>query len=70
VTNLRWQTWASYRRAAKVGSSPSQYQWIVSNVTNFAHVLSSSLDLLKILSRKLHFSRETCGRSRTAKEDG
>ena len=69
VTNLCLRTWASYWRVAKVGSSPSQYQWIVSNVTNFAHVLSSNLVLLKILSKKLHSSRATCGRSRTAKED-
>ena len=69
MTDLRLRTWASYQQAAIVGSGSSQYQWIVSNVTNFAHVLSSILDLLKILSRKLHSSKETYGRARTAKED-
>ena len=55
ATDLRWRTWASYRWAARVGFGPSQYQWKVSNVTNFSHVLSSP--------KKLHFSRETYGRS-------
>ena len=64
----RWRTWASYRRVPTVGSSPSQYQWKVSSVTNFAHVLSSNLVLLKIFSKKLHSSRETYGWSWTVKK--
>ena len=39
-------------------------------MTNFTHVLSSNLVLLKILSKKLHCSRETYGQSLTIKEDG
>ena len=53
-----------------MGSSPSQYQKRVSKVTNLVHILSDSLDLLKIFSKKLHCSSETCGRSRATKEDG
>ena len=67
--DLRWRTRVSYQRAAVVGSGLSQYKWRVSKVTNFDHVLSSSLDLLKIFSKKLHCSSETCGRSQTVKED-
>ena len=67
--DFRWRTWASYQRATAVDFGPTQYQWIVSKVTNLDHVLSSSLDLLKIFSKKLHCSRETCKRSRTVKED-
>ena len=64
--NLRWRTTVSYLMASRVGSGPSQYQYIVFNVTNLAQVLSSGLVLAKILSRKLHTSRVICGRCRTA----
>ena len=65
--DLRRQTCVSYRQAAVVGFGLSQYQCKVSSVTNLAHVLSFNFVLLKIFSRKLHYSSETYGRSQTTK---
>ena len=48
--------------AAGVGWGSSQYQWMVSSVTNLAQVLFSGLVLAKIFLRKLNSLRSTCGR--------
>ena len=69
MTDLRWCTRVSYLMASGVGSGPSQYQLRVFNITNLAHVLSSSLVLLKILSRKLHCLRVIYGHRQTAKRE-
>ena len=69
LTDLRLRILALYLTASSVGSGPSQYQWIVSGVTNFVQVLSAGLVLEKIFSRKLNSSRLTCGRRLTAKEE-
>ena len=68
LTDLRLRILALYLTASGIGSGPSQYQCIVSGVTNFAQVLSSGLVLVKIFSRKLNSSRLTCGCRLTAKE--
>ena len=41
-----------------------QYHWRVSKVTNLDHILSDNLVVLKIFSKKLHYSRVTFGQSR------
>ena len=69
TTDLHLRILALYLTAVDVGSSSSQYQWMVSSVTNFAQILSSNLVLVKILSRKLNSSRSTCGCHLTAKEE-
>ena len=67
MTDLHCQVCSSYLIATGVGSSSSQYQWTVLRLTSLAQVRSSGLDLAKILSRKLNFSRLICGRHRTEK---
>ena len=47
MTDLRLRIFSSYLTAAGVGSGPSQYQWMVLSVTNFAQVLSSGRVLEK-----------------------
>ena len=68
-SDVRWRTRMSYLMASRVGSGPSQYQLRVFSVTNSAQVLSSDLVLLKILSRKLYYSRVIYGRRRTAERE-
>ena len=67
--DLRLRLFASYLRAADVGSGPSQYQCMVLSVTSFAQVLSSGWVLEKIFSRKLNSSRSTYGRRLMAKKE-
>ena len=69
TTDLRLRILALYLTIAGVGSGLSQYQWMVSSVTNFAQVLSSGLVLAKILSRNLNSSKLICGRRLIAKEE-
>ena len=47
MTDLRLRIFSSYLTVAGVGSGPSQYQWMVLSVTNFAQVLSSGRVLEK-----------------------
>ena len=47
TTDLCLRIFASYLTAASVGTGPSQYQWMVLSVTNFAQVLSSGWVLEK-----------------------
>ena len=54
--DLRCQVRSSYLIAAWVGSGLSQYQWTLLRLTSLAQVRSSSLNLAKILSRKLNSS--------------
>ena len=68
MTDLHLRIFASYLRAASVGSDPSQYQCMVLSVTSFAQVLSSGWVLEKIFSRKLNSSRSTYGCRLTAKK--
>ena len=65
--DLRWRVHSSYLMAAGVGLGPSQYQWTILRLTSLAQVRSSSLDLEKILSRKLNSSMSIWGRRRTKK---
>ena len=68
TTDLRLQIFTLYLTATGVGSSLSQYQWMVLSVTNFSQVLSSGWILEKIFSRKLNSSRSTCGHHLTVKK--
>ena len=73
TTDLRFRIFSSYLTTAGVGSSPSQYQWMVLSVTNFAQVLSSGWVLEKknfeegkLLNINLGAS-SNCKRRRTVK---
>jgi len=68
LMDLRLRILALYLTASGVGSGLSQYQWIVSEFTNFGQVLSSGWVFEKIFSRKLNSSILTCGRRLTARE--
>ena len=71
MMDLRLWTFASYLKAADVGSGPSQYQWMVLRLTSFAHVLSSGLVFeLLFFSRKPNSSTSICGRRLTEKING
>ena len=69
MTDLRLRIFSSYLTAAGVGSGPSQYQWMVLSVTNFAQVLSSGRVLEKKNSRKANSLISTWGRRLTAKKE-
>ena len=60
MMDLRLHAKQSWQRVASVGLGSSQFQWIVSKVTSFTQVLSNNL-ILKICSRKLHYSRVISG---------
>ena len=69
TTDLRLRIFSSYLTAAGVGSGPSQYQWMVLSVINFAQVLSSGWVLEKKNSRKANSLISTWGCRLTAKEE-
>ena len=66
--DLRLWILASYLTAAGIGSGPSQYQWMVSSVTNFAQVLSSG-GLVKNSLKKVELLKINLWTRLTAKEE-